>query len=257
MDLRPGYREFPAPAPHRASIACLWVRVAGAGGAPPTRVLPDACVDLIWSAGRGAWVAGPDTGPVLFEAASGSILVGARFRPGAGGTALGVPLSEIRDLRAPADELWPALDRRLPADLAPRAAMARIAGAAASLAAAAPPDDAIVAATRLLADPRARVERLADTLGLSERQLRRRCDAAVGYGPKALQRTLRFRRVLYGLDGGDDLARIAADAGYADQAHMSRECTRLSGLSPTALRRERCPETPGNTHVSSMLVTSV
>ena len=122
--------------------------------------------------------------------------------------------------------------------------MARIARVASSLVEAAPPDRAIVAASRLLADPRARVERLAGTLGLSDRQLRRRCDAAVGYGPKALQRTLRFRRLLDGLDGGVDLALVAAGAGYADQAHMSRECTRLSGLSPAALRRERAQSSP-------------
>lgn len=235
----PGYRELSPPPAHRDAIACLWVR-AGDGAA--TRVLPDACVDLVWSAGRGAWVAGPDTGPVMVE--PHGVLVGARFLPGAGGAALGLPLSELRDVRAPAEELWPEVDRELPADLEPSEALERIARVAASLVAAAPPDGAIVAASRVLADPRARVERLAGALGLSERQLRRRCDAGVGYGPKALQRTLRFGRFLRGLDQGDDLAALAADAGYADQAHMSRECVRLAGLPPAELRRERAHLSP-------------
>jgi AraC-like DNA-binding protein len=243
-DLRPGYREFAAPAAHRASIACLWVRVVGEQGAAPTRVLPDACVDLIWSAGRGAWVAGPDTGPVVVEARPHAVMVGARFRPGAGGAALGLPLSELRDLRAPAGELWPELDRQLPPDLKPRAAMARIAQVAASLVTAAPPDAAVAAATKLLADPAARVERLAGTLGFSERQLRRRCHAAAGYGPKTLARVLRFRRFVARADPDADLARLALECGYADQPHLTRECTRLAGLPPAAFMRDRAAARP-------------
>ena len=99
--------------------------------------------------------------------------------------------------------------------------------------AAAPADAAIAEAVRRLADPRTRVEALAGDLGLSERQLRRRFDAAAGYGPKTLQRVLRFRRFLATADG--DLARAALDAGYADQSHLTRECTRLAGRPPGAL----------------------
>jgi hypothetical protein len=65
MDLRPGYREVAPPPALAGTLACLWVRVVPAGGAVAARVLPDACADLIWQAGRGAFVAGPDTGPNL------------------------------------------------------------------------------------------------------------------------------------------------------------------------------------------------
>jgi transcriptional regulator GlxA family with amidase domain len=81
---------------------------------------------------------------------------------------------------------------------------------------------------------------LAPTLTVSERQLRRRFDAAVGYGPKTLQRVLRFRRVidlLTAAPGATDLADLAVLAGYADQAHLTRETTRLAGLPPAALAR--------------------
>jgi methylphosphotriester-DNA--protein-cysteine methyltransferase len=83
------------------------------------------------------------------------------------------------------------------------------------------------------------VELLADELGFSERQLRRRFHAAVGYGPKTLQRVLRFRRFLARADAGEDLSRAALDAGYADQAHLTRDCARLSGLTPSRLAIER------------------
>jgi methylphosphotriester-DNA--protein-cysteine methyltransferase len=92
----------------------------------------------------------------------------------------------------------------------------------------------------------AAVRSLAADLGLSERQLRRRCHAAVGYGPKTLDRVLRFRRFLdlAGADPGRDLALLALDAGYADQAHLTRECSRLAGLTPAALMRDRAAPPP-------------
>ena len=222
------YREFPAP-----PLACLWVRI---GGDPTTDVLPDGCSDLIWQAGRGAFVAGPDTGPSPVTAAPGTIFVGARFQPGTGGAALGLPLSELRDLRVGLDALRPDLAERLPADLEPREAMTRVAELATALASA-PADAAVVEAARRLERPGTRVEALADELGLSDRQLRRRFHAAAGYGPKTLQRVLRFRRFLALANG--DLARAALDAGYADQSHLTRECTRLAGRPPAALRALR------------------
>jgi len=218
------YAEFPAP-----PLACLWVRVADDDRTP---VLPDACSDLIWQAGRGAFVAGPDTGPSPVGSPGGSVFVGARFRPGAGGAALGLPLSELRDLRVGLDELDPALAERLPGDLAPEEALKRVAEIARTAPA---PDAAIAEAARRLADPATRVETLADDIGLSERQLRRRCHEAAGYGPKTLQRVLRFRRFLATANG--DLARAALEAGYADQSHLTRECTRLAGRPPAALLR--------------------
>jgi AraC-like DNA-binding protein len=57
-------------------------------------------------------------------------------------------------------------------------------------------------------------------------------------------RVLRFRRFVARIDAdGDpaDLARLAAEAGYADQAHLTRESTRLAGLTPAALARARRP----------------
>jgi AraC-like DNA-binding protein len=73
---------------------------------------------------------------------------------------------------------------------------------------------------------------------MSERQLRRRFERSVGYGPRTLRRVLRFQRFLAAAQGGGSLARIAADAGYADQAHLARDCGRLAGLTPSALLAE-------------------
>ena len=96
MLLEPGYRELPPPEELRGALDCLWVRV-----------------DVVWRAGRGAFVAGPDTGPKLNSAGPGSVFVGVRLAPGAGGPALGLPLDELRDMRVAVEELWPRLGERL------------------------------------------------------------------------------------------------------------------------------------------------
>jgi AraC-like DNA-binding protein len=238
VEVSPGYHELPPPRALRGALECLWVRAVPPDGAPPVQVLPDGCSDLMWRTGRGGFVAGPDTGPNPAALAAGTVVVGARFLPGAGGPAFGLPLEELRDSRVETAELWAALDRQLPPTLDPAEALARIAAIVGRLVASRPPDLAVREAARRLADPRARVRELPGDLGLSERQLRRRCHTAAGYGPKTLQRVLRFRRFLAGIDASDgspDLAWLAADAGYADQAHLTRDVRRLAGVTPTEL----------------------
>jgi AraC-like DNA-binding protein len=105
------------------------------------------------------------------------------------------------------------------------------------------------------------IDALATHLALSASQLRRRCLHAVGISPKALQRTLRFQGFLAlaqagttasGRRGADGVAGLAVDAGYADQAHLSRECLRLTGLTPRQLLGgtiDRC--TCGHEHSAS------
>ena len=248
-ELPPGYTEWPAPAGLRHAIACLWAQVTPDGG--PDRddlVLPDACSDLIWEQGRGAFVAGPDTGPVPTVRKAGTVLVGVRFRPSAGGPALGVPLSELRDQRVDLEDLRRRDAMRLPGTLDPETAMIRALELAAALVTDGYPDPAAARIAVLLADPRTRAEDAAAEVGLSMRHLRRRCHAAVGYGPKTLQRVLRFRRFVARIDAGlpsgqaaHDLAALAARVGYADQAHLTRECRALAGLTPVALARRRGP----------------
>ncbi|MGA7173159.1 MAG: helix-turn-helix domain-containing protein, partial [Candidatus Dormiibacterota bacterium] len=72
-------------------------------------------------------------------------------------------------------------------------------------------------------------------IGVSERQLLRRCLAAIGYGPKTLDRILRLQRAFSRSLPVSTLADLAVDSGYADQSHLSRECRRLAGLTPSDL----------------------
>ncbi len=235
-----GYREWLPPGPLRDALACLWVSVTGPDRPSLTAVLPDGCTDLIWRRGHGGFLAGPDTGPAPAEMPPGTILVGARFWPGAGGPALGLPLAEVRDQRVDLAACLPWLAGQLPPDLTPDQALRKVTELSGGLVTSSPPDQLVLRATQLLAAGRLSVAGLGPALAVSERQLRRRFDESVGYGPKTMQRVLRFRRVVDYLTGATpatDLAGLAFRLGYADQAHLTRETTRLAGQPPTALAR--------------------
>jgi len=221
----------------------------GPGGETYVRtVLPDGCVDLLWDGDR-LVVAGPDTGPVDVVARPDGFFVGVRFRPGLAPTLLGVPSSELLDLRVDAADLLGGeraarlserLSDRLSSPTSLRAVAAELADAVSAwLPQSGDPDLVVEAAVAALGEPGVTrpVAALAERLGVSERHLPRRCRAAVGYGPKTLDRVLRFRRFLALADErpAAGLARLAVDAGYADQPHLTRECGRLAGATPATL----------------------
>src|SRR5919199_857655 len=128
------YRELPLPGRPAPHVACVWTRdpepVAGT-----RRILPDACVDVVWVQGDRLAVAGPATGPVLAALPAGAPAAGVRFRVGAAGSALGVPARELRDVNVPLEELWGAraagrVAARLERAATPAAAAAELAAAA-------------------------------------------------------------------------------------------------------------------------------
>lgn len=230
MNLVPGYREFAPPAAVAPLIECVWTR---AGGDEGIRIMPDGASDVIWRQGRGTIIVGPDTTARAYVPAAADLLVGVRFRPGAGGAAIGVPLDELRDLQVHARDIDRAFD--LDGDLPPATVVARLLRATAGRR----PDPIVMATAPRVADRQVAV--LARELSISERQLRRRFHAAVGYGPGTLARVLRFRRFLALLDRGrDDLAGLAFEAGYADQPHLARESRRLAGLTPRGVIEAWC-----------------
>jgi AraC-like DNA-binding protein len=242
MDWSPGYREFAPAAGLRGALSCLWVGVTPPGPAQTTLVLPDGAADLVWQQGTRTFLAGPDTGPVPSSSAGGAVSIGIRFRPGAGGTVLGLPLSEVLDQQVEVTDIPALRGRTPPADVPPCCALAALTDLIGDLVQQRPADPAMTHATRLLGRPASRAEAVAGQLELSERQFRRRCQAAIGYGPRTLQRVLRFRRFVSAVDAGPlpgGLADAAVAAGYADQPHLTRECVRLSGLTPQALVRVR------------------
>jgi AraC-like DNA-binding protein len=219
----------------------VWTRRGTSNGSLPLRVLPDGCADVIWRDDGGSvttLVAGPDTQAQLAPLAEGSRMVGVRFAPGAAHAVLGIPLDEVRDQRLPLRELsgpWSEEDLAERVALSDRPELGLAAAVRERISA--PPDATAAAMARRLefdAGPGV-VSRLAADLGLSERQLQRRCRAAFGYGPKTLQQVLRFQRALRLARAGGRLADVAAVVGYADQAHLARDTRRLAGVPLTDL----------------------
>jgi AraC-like DNA-binding protein len=211
--------------------------------------VPNGSAEVSWALGADeVVVSGPQRGPTLERVAPGTTVVGVRLRPGAAPSLLGPPAPELVDLRVDVDRLW----GRRGATLAARLAEAGSPGAAARLleaevalrSAEAPAADPLVAAAvgRLEARQPEDLDAWASDLFISPRQLRRRFVAALGYGPKTFQRIRRFQGFLalsqLGQGGDGDLARLARQAGYADQAHLTRECARLTGLTPRAFLAE-------------------
>lgn len=79
------------------------------------------------------------------------------------------------------------------------------------------------------------VSQTAAQVDLGDRQFSRWFHSKMGMSPKRYQRVLRLRRALLTAKRGLSLAAVAADAGYADQAHFTREVTALTGSTPRTI----------------------
>lgn len=82
---------------------------------------------------------------------------------------------------------------------------------------------------------------------MSLRSLQARFLRSVGLTAKEYARVQRLQATIRHLDGqAQSLAQMAADAGFADQAHATREVVRLTGLTPGKLRRALQAEREGD-----------
>jgi AraC-like DNA-binding protein len=243
--IQPSAYEEHAVGPQLREIAvCTWTRPAS--GVSQLTVLPDGCVDLVWRSDGRLFVAGPDAGPAVHHHPSDAGHDGIRLRTGVAGTVLDTSAEELAGAQVDLSALWGpsarVLAARLEAAGSPRARRAELAAIVSErLADARPPDAPVLAAAEALAVGDARVHDVAAAVGLSERQLHRRMCHQVGYGPKTLDRILRFQRFVRLAPavraGRTTLGRAAAAAGYADQSHLVRECRRLAGATPSQVVR--------------------
>jgi AraC-like DNA-binding protein len=245
------YREL-APPPHLAPyLRCFWTETTGDRQQPGTLcVLPDGCIDIVWIAGRPPMVVGSATRAMFPLLPSGTTIVGARFEPGMTAGLLGAPADRVANLDVPVAELWgddprPARNRFEASGAAPdgiEALGSLLVGRLCAIGDAGDPLVRMLAST-LVAEPLTPLDNLIDRAGLGERQVRRRFEAAIGYGPKMFQRIMRFHRWLDLAEASPPAERslvdLAADAGYADQAHLTREVTRLAGRPPAAFLASR------------------
>ncbi len=252
MDRYQEYRPSPDLASH---VACTWTRIVGARTENERDpIIPDGCVDVIAYGDAPPHVAGPATETQWVALPPGSVITGIRFCPAAARDILHCSMEDLRnaeaDLAAVCDGRGVALRHDLDAASTPhdkRDVLER--WTRDQLRAGRGRDAAVVTAARLLARAGSTVDDAAVQLGWSVRRLHRQFVAACGYGPKLLQRVLRLQRALRlahgpervtddashragGLATPGSLTALAAAAGYADQAHMTREFRALTGFTP-------------------------
>ncbi len=199
---------------------------------------------------------GPLTGPSAQMLPPYTTVVGARFWPGAASPLLGVPADDLVDLVVELDDLWGGAATRLGELLAiapgPGAALEMLQRFLVCRQMRTDrPDPLVTEGVRgLMPWQPVEIGTLSTQLAISASQLRRRFLTAVGVGPKVLQRTLRFQGYLAlaqsaaGRPVADGrVADLASEVGYADHAHLGRECLRLTGVTPRELlggRFDRC-----------------
>jgi AraC-like DNA-binding protein len=238
------YREYAPPRALAEFVECFWQRRLLDRTLDPTgAVFPDGRVDVLWSADGQMIVAGPATRSLPRVLTAPFAVVGARFHPGVGPALLGLPANELVDSYVP----LASLDSRSAGALCAGLGTAEDAGQAVSAMAeriarlggdTVAVDPLVRAAVRRLDRAGTRVSTLGPGLGISERQLQRRFRDAVGYGPKTLQRILRFQRALAEIRRGLRAIRRARAGGRRDGLRRSgaldaREPA-LGGLQPEA-----------------------
>lgn len=255
----PHYREFAPPPVIAPAIEVFWyfsVHYKQTRTEPLIhhRVLPDGCIDLIFrfrcpKVGKGITdplltIYGPTNRFKLINIEPCTEFVGVRFKPGEAGSYLALnPLDlfqqEVKAQDCSAhlvnlfDQLCECGSAKQALSLLQKAVLELNALNSVCVAPA-----RVRHALRLLSASRGqiRVSDVAESVGVSERTLRRDIIAAVGLSPKMLERILRFQRAHSLLHSNEqlDLCNIALESGYADQAHMGREFQEFSGLTPIA-----------------------
>ena len=171
---------------------------------------------------------------------------GVKFRPGGLAAFAGCDVAAFTDRTVPAASVLPAgvvaAMRGLTAGTDPAEAAAT---ADAALHAARPsePDPGYQLVLALIADMLAdrtlvRVGQLEERHGVGRRRIERLFARYVGIGPKWVLARYRMHDVVAVLDGGFDgsLADLAASHGWYDQAHFTRDFTRLVGMTPGEYR---------------------
>jgi AraC-like DNA-binding protein len=258
------YREYEPTEALRRHVQCVW-RLRDTTPSPePQTIYPDGRCELIAHLGAPMRILVPERGwhtqPVCIFAgqhqaairlvAAGTIdVVGVRLRPAASAAIAGGRLEEFAErtvdltlLDAPftaefsraarafagnpdAPSFWRCLERRLLAYAI---------------------DERIEKAVAYLESRygQRRIDATANAAEMGLRAFQSRFAACVGLGAKAFGRVLRLQATIRAIDrGSDSIATVAAESGFSDQAHATREVQRVTGLTParlrTALRKSR------------------
>jgi AraC-like DNA-binding protein len=254
------YVEYPPAAPLTSYVECFWTLRGMLPDAfrQAEPVLPDGCMELIFHRGTPferqlhdgrvdrqpcGIVAGQMLGPALLIPSNQVEIVAVRFHPGGAHPFFSSPLNEIRSQFLTVEEAlgrWGKhLQRRVMDARSSRAAIQVLQdGLTAALRAAPVQHERVHALTTLMikAHGNVSVKGMALHAGVSERQLEREFNAAVGLSPKSLLRILRFQHVFRAIANNRRWVDVALDCGYYDQSHLIADFRQFAGSAPSAFR---------------------
>jgi AraC-like DNA-binding protein len=250
--------------PLRRYVERLWL-VAGGQAPRLDRILPSGTVELVINladdrvriertASRdtpqvysGAVASGPYSAAFLVDAAQHAAMLGVHFRPGGAPAVLGVPSVALADRHVDLADLWSARDAnalraRLCEATTHRSRLAVLEQVLIErLTARSGPHPAVqLALAAFGADGAgASVGEVTRRSGLSHRRLLTLFTRDIGLPPKQFCRIRRFQRVHASAQrsGRIDWADLALQCGFSDQAHLSNELKRLSGMTPRVYAR--------------------
>jgi AraC-like DNA-binding protein len=199
---------------------------------------------------------GPRTQASLKDAARFERALVVQFKPGWSASMLGLPAHELTNRYVQVEDLWGQPARDLVHELVRSTSVSQVVDRLThALERCARPNweptysSLARRATRLLEEePDARVEDIANRLGVTARHLRRAFAENIGIGPKDFARSARLQRAVRLARTSNDWPLIAADAGYYDQSHLIADFQALIGLTPIAfLKRASTPHPPAPT----------
>lgn len=258
-------RTFAPPEPLREVVSTFWVTQWDLRGQAPhvAELLADPCVTVAFEAsadeprasrrvgqvvGRAGRVVGVCTRLFRRELRGAGLIRAAKLRAGAARAVLGArSLAALTDRITPLPEVFPEDDALVPAVLEPAADQDALAALASWLQArcSAARDPQIQLATAIVehisrAPELTSVERVAQAAGVSVRPLQRLFRDYVGASPKQVLRRFRLQEAAVRLeqDPRYALADLAAELGYADHAHLSRDFKAATGRSPASFARQ-------------------
>jgi AraC-like DNA-binding protein len=258
------YREFRPPEALRRHVRCLWHLALDSGSGHAETIYPDGCCELIahrkapmqayslqtgWRQQEPCLFAGQQRSAIRLAAEEDAECIGVRLQPAASAGPLKMSLADLRDRIVDLSGRDAAFAGRFFVAATRADVEASVAAICALLEANVPVwriDARIEDAVRTLeaSEGSGLIGLLATASGMSERSFQGTFKQEVGLSAKEFARILRLQATIRMLDdGGRSMADLAAERGFADQAHATREVRRVTGTTPArlreALRRDR------------------
>jgi AraC-like DNA-binding protein len=227
-------------------VAFFWYWRGHAAPGVPERILPMPTVELVINLDSGrtadAGITGPQSRSFIIEGTAQRELLGVHFRPGGAFSFLGCPCGELHNLNLTLADLW---GERKASELLARvheaASVARKFQALEKW--------LILNATRPLQHHPAvsfalrefqrdsgllKSNRLAESIGISQRRFIQLFRDELGLGPKLFSRVQRFQQAIQAIGTRDTVnwPDLALSCGYFDQAHFIHDFKEFSSLTP-------------------------